>query len=128
MLLSIGSSLLKPWPVALIIDHLLVGKGVPEWLPATWREANPKTLILGAAVLIFLFHLAQGIAAAGQNFLSIKAGLAGLTRLRTELFNWMQRLSLRFYHYRNQGDLIYRATWDTYALQTIFQQGFFKFL
>ena len=81
-----------------------------------------------AALAIFLLHSAQGILAALQNYLSIQAGLNGLARLRRELFSWMQRLSVAFYQRRNQGDLIYRATWDTYSLQTIFQHGLFKFL
>jgi ATP-binding cassette, subfamily B, bacterial len=128
MFLSIGASLLKPWPVALIIDHVLGGKPGPSWFPSVWAGADKSTVVAAAALLIFALHLAQGILAAAQNYLSIKAGLAGLTRIRTELFDWMQKLSLRFYQTRNQGDLIYRATWDTYSLQTIFQQGLFKFV
>ncbi len=128
MLLSIGANLLKPWPVALIIDYIVGGKAAPAWLPSGW-DLSPRASILGvAAVLIFVLHAAQGMFAAGQNYFSIKAGLSALARIRTELFDWMQRLSLAFYQRRSQGDLIYRATWDTYSLQTVFQQGLFKFL
>jgi ATP-binding cassette, subfamily B, bacterial len=128
MALSIGANLLKPWPVALILDHIVAGRPAPAWLPESFRQASAPVLLGLAALAIFILHSAQGAFAAGQNFFSIKAGLRGLARMRNELFAWMQRLSLAFYQRRNQGDLIYRASWDTYSIQTIFQQGIFKFL
>jgi ATP-binding cassette subfamily B protein len=128
MALSIAANLLKPWPVALILDHIVGGRPAPDWLPGTLKTAQVPALLGLAALAIFILHSAQGIFAAGQNFLSIKAGLRGLARMRNELFSWMQRLSVAFYQRRNQGDLIYRASWDTYSIQTIFQQGLFKFL
>jgi ATP-binding cassette subfamily B protein/subfamily B ATP-binding cassette protein MsbA len=126
--LSIAANLLKPWPVALIIDHIVAGRPAPGWVPEGLRNAAIPTLLGLAALAIFALHSAQGVFASWQNYLSIKAGLNGLARLRNELFAWMQRLSLAFYQRRNQGDLIYRATWDTYSIQTIFQHGLFKFL
>ena len=128
MALSIGANLLKPWPVALIIDHIVAGKPAPTWLPEGLRGAAIPTLLGLAALTILILHSSQGIFAAVQNLLSIKAGLHGLARIRKELFATMQRLSLAFFQVQNQGDLIYRATWDTYAIQTIFQHGLFKFL
>jgi ATP-binding cassette, subfamily B, bacterial len=128
MALSIGANLLKPWPVALIIDHIVAGRPPPNWLPEALRTVAVPALLGLAALAIFTLHSTQGIFGAAQNFVSIKAGLNGLARLRRELFAWMERLSLGFYQRRNQGDLIYRATWDTYSIQTIFQHGLFKFL
>ncbi len=128
MFLGIGANLLKPLPVALIIDYILAGKSAPAWLPVSWQVPDRASLVGLAAIFIFALHGAQGIFAAGQNYLSIKAGLSGLARIRVQLFERMQRLSLAFYQRRSQGDLIYRATWDTYSLQTVFQQGLFKFL
>src|ERR1051325_3369659 len=85
MFLSIGAGLLKPWPVALIIDHILGGKPSPGWIPASWAAANPAALLGPAALLILVLHGAQGSFAAAQNYLSIKAGLFGLARIRNEL-------------------------------------------
>jgi ATP-binding cassette subfamily B protein/subfamily B ATP-binding cassette protein MsbA len=44
------------------------------------------------------------------------------------VFGWLLRLSLRRLQGAQAGDLIYRATWDTHAFQTLFQQGLFTFL
>lgn len=126
--LSIAANLLKPWPVAMILDHIVGGKEAPWWLPEVLRGMAIPTMLGVAALAIFVLHSAQGIFSAGQNYFSIKAGLRGLARMRNELFAWMQKLSVAFYQRKNQGDLIYRASWDTYSIQTIFQHGIFKFL
>lgn len=128
LLLGIAANVLKPWPVALIIDSVLGSKPLPSWLDSSVGAWPKPSLLALFASFVFVFHLTQGLFAAGQNYLSIRAGLKGLALLRTQLFDWMQRLSLSFYQRMNQGDLIYRATWDTYSIQTLFQQGIFKFL
>jgi ATP-binding cassette subfamily B protein/subfamily B ATP-binding cassette protein MsbA len=121
-----GLSLLKPWPLALLVDSVLGKDPLPHWLgfAADWNSAS-RIAFLGGAVLVL--HAGCAALAAWQNFLSIQAGLRGLARVRTELFDWIQRLSLRFHQGTRQGDVIYRGSWDTYAFQTFFQQGVFTF-
>ena len=128
MLLSVAANVAKPWPVAIILDSLIGSKPLPDWIPRNLAEWGIPALIALFALFAFVLHVLAGALAAGQNYLSIQAGLNGLARIRNQLFAWMQRLSLAFYQRANQGDLIYRASWDTYSLQTLFQQGFFKFL
>jgi len=127
LILSIGAGVLKPWPLALIVDSLLQGKPLPDWLASLLGPDNTHRLLWLCASIVFL-HAAQGGFSAWANFVSIKAGLLGLFRVRNELFRRMQRLSMRFYQSHDTGDLIYRASWDTYAFQTLFQQGFFNLL
>lgn len=127
LVLSVGAGLLKPWPLALIVDCVLGGQPLPPGLVSLAALSKPALLgIFGGAIL--LLHTGQGLLAAGQNYTSIKVGLRGLARVRNELFQWLQRLSLRFYQGHQQGDVIYRASWDTYAFQTLFQQGLCAFL
>ncbi len=124
MLLSIGASLLKPWPLAMIVDSLLGRSPLPHWL-AEWVFSWSKSDLLAVLALsALLLHAGQGALTAAQNITSIRIGLRGLSRVRQELFECLQGLSLRFYHSNKQGDLIYRATWDTFSFQTLFQQGF----
>ena len=121
MLAGIGANLLKPWPMAVLVDSVLGSKALPTALQA-WSgdKATLIALLAGATVLL---HLLQGGLNATQNFLAISIGLRGLRRVRNEVFGWLQRLSLRFHQGRNTGDLIHRAAWDTYSFQTLFQQG-----
>ena len=58
----------------------------------------------------------------------ISTGLRGLARVRQAVFERLLSLSFRRWHGSEAGDLIYRATWDTYAFQTLFTQGLFTVL
>ncbi|MCX8156396.1 MAG: ABC transporter ATP-binding protein/permease [Verrucomicrobiae bacterium] len=126
MLATIGANLIKPWPVAWIVDGLLGQKALPAWLPGAegWRDGgawSPVLLTLVGAVLAA--HLVHSLLSTAQNYLAISMGLRGLRRVRNAVFACLQRLSLRFHQRQRLGDLIYRAAWDTYAFQTLFQQG-----
>lgn len=122
LLASIACNVLKPWPLALIVDCVLGGKPLPRFLGhlALWPKPAVIALLSGA---IFVLHALQAAFAAVQNYVVIQAGLAGLRRVRGSVFEALQRLSLRFLQNANAGDLIYRASWDSYAFQTLFQQG-----
>jgi len=122
MLGGIGLNLLKPWPLALIVDCVLGGKPLPAWF-GDWGGAGKSSLVLTLSLSVLMLHLAQGALSALQNFLAIGVGLRGLQRVRNEVFASLQRLSLKFHHGAKSGDLIYRAAWDTFSFQTLFQQG-----
>ncbi|MFO1500461.1 MAG: ABC transporter ATP-binding protein [Verrucomicrobiota bacterium] len=127
LVMSTAAGLLKPWPLALIVDCVLGRKPLPPLLQFTsgW-EPSAILALLGGGIVVF--YAGQGALAAWQNFTSIKIGLRGLVRVRVEVFAWLERLSLRYQQGRSQGDLIYRMSWDTYAFQTLFQQGIFTLL
>src|SRR4029434_3914428 len=123
LLLSIGLNLLKPWPLALLVDSVLGSKPYPAWLPdgiQYWGHPAQITAIVAASLVLHLVHAAS---CAGHVYLSIGVGLRGLRRVRDEVFGWLQRLSLRYHHGTEVGDVIFRAGTDTSAFQTLFQQG-----
>ncbi|MBI3879922.1 MAG: ABC transporter ATP-binding protein [Verrucomicrobia bacterium] len=123
MLVNIALNLLKPWPLALIVDSVLGDKPVPAWI-GSWAGGDCKSCLLIVFSLLTLgLHLLQGALGAWQNFLAIGVGLRGLQRVRNDVFACLQRLSLKFHHGAKSGDLIYRAAWDTFSFQTLFQQG-----
>jgi ATP-binding cassette subfamily B protein len=128
MLLSTGANLVKPWPLAIVVDHLLDNKPLPGWL-APWVANWSKPLLLGVlGGAVLLLHFAQAALASTQAYFLIKVGLRGLARVRNQLFGWLQRMSLRFHQGATQGDVIYRASWDTYAFQNLFQHGLLAFI
>jgi ATP-binding cassette, subfamily B, bacterial len=126
MLVNVGLNVLKPWPVAVLIDSVLGQKPWPGQRQPIAEGAKPM-LVVWLSVAIFVLYFAQGAFSAAQNYYSIQASLRGLTRLRQELFARLLRLSLRFHQGASAGDLIYRASWDTYSVQTLFQQGLMTF-
>ena len=128
LLLSIGLNLLKPWPLALLVDSVLGSKPYPAWLPdgiQHWGHPAQITAIVAASLVLHLVHAAS---CAGHVYLSIGVGLRGLRRVRDEVFGWLQRLSLRYHHGTEAGDIIFRAGTDTCAFQTLFLHGFLIFI
>jgi ATP-binding cassette subfamily B protein/subfamily B ATP-binding cassette protein MsbA len=73
-------------------------------------------------------HLGNAVLQAGLNFVLIGTGLRGLARVRRAVFDWLLALTPKQLQTHPAGDVIYRATWDTYAFQTLFQQGVFTAL
>ena len=110
-------NLLKPWPLAFVVDTVLGGRNPPTWMP------DSRRFLVFAVLGIVVIHCVQGVLSTAQNYVAIQAGLRGLRRVRDALFERLQSLSLRFHQGAKAGDLIYRASWDTYAFQTFFQQG-----
>src|SRR6266511_2638445 len=117
LLLGIGLNLLKPWPLALLVDSII---GQPGGVRA-WGQPAQLTAIIAASLALHVVHAA---ACAGHVYLSIGVGLRGLRRVRDDVFGWLQRLSLRYHHGTEAGDMIFRAGTDTCAFQILFQQGF----
>src|ERR1051325_6038044 len=123
MLVNIALNLLKPWPLALIVDSVLGNKPVPAWI-GRWAGGDRKACLLVVfSLLIRGLHLLQASLWAWQDFPAIGIGLRGVRRVRDEVFACLQRLSLKCHHGARTGDLIYRAAWDTMSFQNLFQQG-----
>jgi ATP-binding cassette subfamily B protein/subfamily B ATP-binding cassette protein MsbA len=123
LLLGIGLNLLKPWPLALLVDSVLGSKPYPGWLPSElgdWGQPAQLTAIIAASLGL---HLAHAGACAAHAYLAIGIGLRGLRRVRDDVFGWLQRLSLRYHHGTEAGDIIFRAGTDTTAFQQLFQHG-----
>lgn len=117
-----GCELLKPWPLKIVIDSVLTGKRAPfEYL-----EALPKeTLLILACLGLVLVYLLLGCVTLLNNYTTIKIGQNMVNDLRRDLYSHLQRLSLAFHTRRQVGDLMYRVTADTYAIQSLTMNGVF---
>jgi len=113
--LTTTAAVIKPWPLAWILDALSGRSDATDSIPR-WTLA-----LLGA----YLLHAVLG---AAQQSLVITLGLRGLQRIRHQVFERLVRLSPREVQGTAAGDWIYRATWDTYAFQTLFTHGIFTAL
>src|SRR5262245_63921991 len=82
MLDSIALNILKPWPLALLVDSVLGNKPLPSWCVEILGNLGQAKLIAVLSGLIFVLHFGQGGLQAAQNFLAIRIGLRGLTRVR----------------------------------------------
>ena len=123
LLTGIAVNLLKPWPLAVLVDSVLGTRPFPGWLPTElteWAQPAQITAIVAASLALYLAHSAL---CAGHVYVAIGVGLRGLRRVRDDVFGWLQRLSLRYHHGTVVGDVIFRAGTDTNAFQILFQQG-----
>jgi len=115
-----GFDLLKPWPLQLVIDHVLGGKP----LAAPWlAELSKSTLLAVACIALVLVNLGSGLLALLHNYTSIGVGQRMVNDLRGALYAHLQRLSLAFHGRQRVGDLMYRITADSFAVQTMIMNG-----
>jgi ATP-binding cassette subfamily B protein/subfamily B ATP-binding cassette protein MsbA len=120
-----AAELLKPWPLKLIIDNVLGGQPL-FWPPlADWSR---ETLLLAACAGLVGIYIVLGGLHLLNNYTTIRIGQSMVNDLRGTLYNHLQRLSLAFHSRRQIGDLLYRVTADTYAIQTLTMNGVFPIL
>ncbi len=123
LMAGIGINLLKPWPLAVLVDSVLGTRPFPAWLPGQLREWGQPAQITAIVAVSLALHLIHSAVCAGHVYVTIGVGLRGLRRVRDDVFGWLQRLSLRYHHGSEAGDIVFRAGTDTGAFQTLFQQG-----
>jgi ATP-binding cassette, subfamily B, bacterial len=115
-----GFDLLKPWPLQLVIDHVLGGK--PVALPSL-AGLSPGALLIIACVGLVIVNMGSGLMALLHNYTTIGLGQRMVNDLRGALYGHLQRLSLAFHSRQKVGDLMYRITADSFAVQTMIMNG-----
>jgi ATP-binding cassette subfamily B protein/subfamily B ATP-binding cassette protein MsbA len=117
--------LVKPWPLKVIVDDVL-GNGHLDW-PGLAGASSGRLLLIACGVLVAVYAL-LGALGVTSNYASISVGQRMVNDFRSELYAHLQRLSLAFHSRRQVGDLLYRLTADTFAIQTLAMNGFFPIL
>lgn len=122
MVLDATLTVLRPWPLKVVIDLVLVHKHsrVPflsGWLRAT--HPAPMTIVYGACSATLLIALSTGVLTYWYTRALGDIGQHFVFELRHNLFAHMQRLSLRFHDRQRTGDLITRITSDIGAMRDV---------
>lgn len=117
-----GCELLKPWPLKIVIDSVLGDNPSPWNLHELFSKQG--LLVAACAGLIVIYLVLGGITLL-NNYTTIKIGQRMVNDLRRDLYSHLQRLSLAFHSRRQVGDLMYRVTADTYAIQSLTMNGVF---
>jgi ATP-binding cassette, subfamily B, bacterial len=120
ILLIAGFELLKPWPLQVVIDNVLGGKPLPAALLA---GVSAGRLLLFACLGIVVVHFAAGALLLSHNYTAIRVGQLMVNDLRGALYAHLQRLSLAYHSRQRVGDLLYRITSDSFAVQTLIMNG-----
>src|SRR5690242_14313935 len=115
-----GFELLKPWPLQVVIDDVLGGKPVG----IAWLEGWSASLLLAGACLTLVgVTLGSGLLTLLHNITTIGVGQRMVNDLRGALMGHLHRLSLAFHSRQKVGDLMYRVTSDSFAVQTLIMNG-----
>src|SRR5229473_2409341 len=111
-LIGIGLNLLKPWPFKIIVDDFLRPNPTPR---GDWHTWIPL-LCLALVVIQFLWGLVNWI----TNYIFVKIGLQALLKLRTDLYAYLQSLSLKYHDVRRSSDSSFRVAYDSQSIVAIY--------
>ena len=121
-LIGIGLNLLKPWPFKIIVDDILPNPKLVLVNHPTFGSVSGLVLILCVALIViqFLWGIINWI----TNYLFVKIGLQALLNLRTDLYAYLQSLSLKYHDARRSSDSSFRVAYDSESIRTIYNKGF----
>ena len=108
-----AAELAKPWPLALIVDHVLSDREAPVHArrrASCWRSAR----------LILAIAIAESAATYFSNLWMQSAGERITHELRVAVYDHLQRLSLAFHQRTQKGDLLTRVTEDVNDMGELF--------
>src|ERR1043166_1634568 len=119
-----GFELLKPWPLQIVIDYVLGGKPPPGIAPLDPLFSLPAPLLLLVACIgLVIVNLGASALTLLHNYTTIRVGQNMVNDLRSDLYAHLQRLSLAYHSRQRVGDLMYRITADSFAVQTMIMNG-----
>ncbi len=126
-LLGVSSmTILRPWPLKLVIDYLLNPDRQVTNMPflAPLSNWDPLSVALFAAVAVLAIAAVNGFLGYSQELLSKTVGHGVMASIRLQLFSHIQRLPQSYHDYRETGELMTRLTGDISLLQNLLVETF----
>ena len=126
MLLDAMFTVLRPWPLKVVIDRVLSQK--PSRVPfiRAWLDTASFTrleILYGACLATLVIAVVTGLLTYYYTHVMGRVGQRFVYELRRNLFAHMQRLSLRFHDHQRTGDLTARLTSEVQAIQDMIANG-----
>lgn len=121
LLASVATSVLSPWPLALMIDHVIRHKPVPAQLAflMPWLEASPAQALAALAAAFVAIRVAESIFSYLDKYLTSTVGEYVVADVRERVFAHLQRLSLSFHKGVESGDVVFRMTTDAKDIKNV---------
>jgi ATP-binding cassette subfamily B protein/subfamily B ATP-binding cassette protein MsbA len=116
MLLGVMFSVLAPWPLKLIVDNVLPGKPMPastNWMTNIPGGDSPGAMLAWLAGSSLLLFACNQLTTALRAYIQTSTAARMKFDLGAMVFDYLQRLSLRFHGNQRTGDLVRRVTADT---------------
>lgn len=130
-LIEILIGLLLPWSMKILVDNVLGNQAIPAWLaPAVnFFSIDGKFSLLVAVCLAgLLIGLVSELISLAHTQLQVGTGQKMVLDLQRDLFQHLQKLSLRYHQQTGTGDALYRLDADAYCVNNIIMSGVFPLL
>lgn len=119
-LAAVGMQLLRPWPIKLVFDGILIPEaGGTDPLISMLGDVRPLTLLGVACGGLLAISIFWGLFSYGQAIVTARTGQSLVYGLRAHAYAHLQRLSLRFHQKRRRGDMLMRLTGDINSLRDL---------
>ncbi len=115
LLLETITSLAQPWPLALILNYVILDYAFP--IPAL--DGNKQTLLIGIVVLLVVISMASRGVASFRRYLLSKLGQETVFDMRDALYSKVHALGLDYHGKRRTGDTITRVTSDVKEVRSL---------
>ncbi len=119
---------LQPWPLQIVVDHVLG----PKALPAILARLVPAALVGDRAMLLLavlagglLLQLTKEVVAMIHTQVMVDTGQWLVYDLRERLFDHLQSLGMRHHGSVSAGDSVYRLEADAYCIENLVMKGLF---
>jgi ATP-binding cassette subfamily B protein len=117
--------LLKPWPLKIIFDYILLETPLPPLVSFLddMLQAGKGLPLVAVSLTIVLIAVLGGVCSYWQVSITSSIGNQMIYHLRRELFGHLQRLSLAFHARARSGELLTRIASDTSAVKDVFAES-----
>ncbi|MBA3632657.1 MAG: ABC transporter ATP-binding protein [Acidobacteria bacterium] len=130
-IVEIFIGLLAPWAMKILVDNVLGSEPVPVWLVSTINAFSLESkfsLLVAVCLAGLLIGLASEIVSLLHTQLQVGIGQRMVLDMQRDLFEHLQKLSLRYHQQSGTGDAIYRIDADAYCVNNIILSGIFPLM
>ncbi len=113
LLLETVTSLAQPWPLALILNYVILDYKLP------FLAFGKETLLVGIVVLLVVISMASRGVAAFRRYLLSKLGQETVFDMRDALYRKVHALGLDYHGKKRTGDTITRVTSDVKEVRSL---------
>jgi ATP-binding cassette, subfamily B, bacterial len=119
------TELLKPWPIKIIFDYVLLGKALPGYLAfmGGLLDSGKTTFLVTMVGAMVAMAVLIGVFTYLQVYVTSRIGNELVYTLRRTLFAHLQRLSLSFHNRTRSGEHMTKIVSDTNTLKDVFAES-----
>jgi len=129
---NVALSVLKPWPMVLLVDYVLRAQPLPGWLAPAMHalpgSSHPIGLATWSVATTVVLFVLDWLCDLGAKYANVSLGQRITYEVAADMFRRLQQLSLRFHIRRSTGDSVRRVTSDCGSIAVILRDALLPIL